>query len=535
MVSQSPVIAKKQASAMDGQAGKRYRLKKQQDVPNMQSSPSPSACSKSFQEAPSKRTAYKTDTGLDSRATATPRSKTGHGWGELSESEMKNRIGKLQEMGFTQQSAKKALATFKWDVNEALDHLVKSQTKGDIKCSTSYETSTNKLDAELTDSHEASTTASGLSSARSEPTNKSKGEVLMQLLRGGQQLAKEHNSVSLAPPPGFPRSLELNTMVPSDSLSLAPPPGFPQLPEDTQSVGSQSASPSGHDKAARPLSPPPGLMPPGLSKGSPPSPPPPSPPPTSSPRLANSVPPLPLLPPPLPPMLPPFAGLAPPPAPFLPLAAGAPPLLLGSWMPPFPFHPAFMPPPLVPFPATGLAPPFAPPLPLGPVSLPSNPAVNADSIQKDTAPKKHLARVKASWKHDAQSTETQLTLIEGDFVYVWNGSMTGHGWVYGEDLVDGSRAGWLPVSMLTTLPPYLVWLRAFKDVKASSPTEMEVKEGSVLLVNTMERTQAGWVWAEHPDAKATSPESAKEDAKTETEEEEKKKVGWVPVACLQWP
>lgn len=134
-------------------------------------------------------------------------------------------------------------------------------------------------------------------------------------------------------------------------------------------------------------------------------------------------------------------------------------------------------------------------------------------------------RVLHSWEKDS-GRDDQLAVERGKFVYVWIGSETPHGWVYGEDLDDGSRAGWFPLAMLAGLPPHLRWMRAYTDVSAAVPGEMEVHEGAVLLINVAARTAGGWIWAELPDAKEVSSKPMLGP--------DSKKLGWVPVSCLEW-
>lgn len=106
-----------------------------------------------------------------------------------------------------------------------------------------------------------------------------------------------------------------------------------------------------------------------------------------------------------------------------------------------------------------------------------------------------------------------------DFVRVWPHSQTELGWIYAEDPIDASRAGWLPSVVLDQVEEeHHAWLLVHKTMEATQPNQLDVKFGQVLKVNLKSRTPEGWAYAY-----AVSGTSSKTNA-----------AGWVPVISLCW-
>ena len=106
-----------------------------------------------------------------------------------------------------------------------------------------------------------------------------------------------------------------------------------------------------------------------------------------------------------------------------------------------------------------------------------------------------------------------------DFVRVWPHSQTELGWIYAEDPIDASRAGWLPSVVLDQVEEEdHAWLLVHKTMEAAHPNQLDVKSGQVLKVNLKSRTPEGWAYAY-----AVSGTSSKTNA-----------AGWVPVISLCW-
>ena len=107
-----------------------------------------------------------------------------------------------------------------------------------------------------------------------------------------------------------------------------------------------------------------------------------------------------------------------------------------------------------------------------------------------------------------------------DFVRVWPHSQTELGWIYAEDPIDASRAGWLPSVVLDQVEEeHHAWLLVHKTMEATHPNQLDVKFGQVLKVNLKSRTPEGWAYAYAVDEGTSSKTNA---------------AGWVPVISLCW-
>jgi len=119
---------------------------------------------------------------------------------------------------------------------------------------------------------------------------------------------------------------------------------------------------------------------------------------------------------------------------------------------------------------------------------------------------------------DASGQEdTLLAAQAGDFLRVWPHTQTDLGWIYAEDPMDASRAGWLPSLALEDEQDGHAWILVQKTMPAVHESQLNVEEGEVLKVNLSSRTPEGWAYAE----KVTP------SGKTDT-------AGWVPVISLWW-
>lgn len=129
-----------------------------------------------------------------------------------------------------------------------------------------------------------------------------------------------------------------------------------------------------------------------------------------------------------------------------------------------------------------------------------------------TPPRKRIERVSQSWTAEAP---TQLSVSEKEFVTVWWGTETAHGWVHAEGHEDTSRAGWLPLCVLRPLPEGHRWMQAVQNWKAMDESQCSVATGAMVIVWVSSRTPEGWTYAE-------------------TEQDGENKPGWLPVFCLAW-
>jgi len=143
-----------------------------------------------------------------------------------------------------------------------------------------------------------------------------------------------------------------------------------------------------------------------------------------------------------------------------------------------------------------------------------------DTAEVETVPvPKQLTRISKSW--EMEGAGAQLCVQEGDFVSVWQSSVTEHGWIYAEDPSCAEKAGWLPGCILEELPSHQVWIRATQNMEAAHETQLLVTEGAVYKVDVDTRTKEGWIYAE---ASGVTTES-EGDASVQ-------QAGWVPTFCF---
>jgi len=142
---------------------------------------------------------------------------------------------------------------------------------------------------------------------------------------------------------------------------------------------------------------------------------------------------------------------------------------------------------------------------------PAAETADLECIEADAAPppRKQLRQVLQPWGSEG----AEFAAREGNLVRVWADSETPHGWIYAEELDDGSRAGWLPSCVLEPLLSHEQWMMVHKTMDAIHETQLSVREKSWLKVNVTSRTEEGWAYAEV----ACSGQA-----------------GWVPVCCLDW-
>jgi hypothetical protein len=147
---------------------------------------------------------------------------------------------------------------------------------------------------------------------------------------------------------------------------------------------------------------------------------------------------------------------------------------------------------------------------------------NSES-QVESSQSKRLQLVCRSW--ETELADGQLSVKEGDFVSVWNSTVTEHGWVYAEDEKDSAKAGWLPGCVLEELQSSQRWMLATQSMEAmhGNETQLSVKEGTLYKVSVDTRTNEGWCYAE---SSAFSAENACDSGTSQ--------AGWVPVFCLEW-
>lgn len=146
------------------------------------------------------------------------------------------------------------------------------------------------------------------------------------------------------------------------------------------------------------------------------------------------------------------------------------------------------------------------------------------SLSVSVMPKRRLARVEHTWDCEPHSAETQMSVEEDSFVYVWSESKTAAGWIYAESLICGSRAGWLPASMLQQLPPNKCWMKVSKSCQAIYPTQLSVDLGNLVLVDVSQPPVGdGWVYAEQLGS-ATGCQAVDFTGMD----------GWVPIQCIVW-
>jgi len=137
-------------------------------------------------------------------------------------------------------------------------------------------------------------------------------------------------------------------------------------------------------------------------------------------------------------------------------------------------------------------------------------------------PKRQLAKVEHNWTCEAQCSDTQMTIEQDSFVYIWSDSTTSAGWVYAESLMCSSNAGWIPASMLQKLPVSKCWMRISTPCHSLYPTQMEVDVGNIILVDVSQSPAGdGWIYAE---AVASASGRIVTDIASE---------GWVPMQCIK--
>eukprot|EP00927_Polykrikos_kofoidii_P049396 TRINITY_DN43459_c0_g1_i1.p1 TRINITY_DN43459_c0_g1~~TRINITY_DN43459_c0_g1_i1.p1 ORF type:complete len:480 (+),score=70.79 TRINITY_DN43459_c0_g1_i1:98-1537(+) len=137
---------------------------------------------------------------------------------------------------------------------------------------------------------------------------------------------------------------------------------------------------------------------------------------------------------------------------------------------------------------------------------------------------KPLRRVCREWLADA--TMDVLGAHVGDFVCAWTSTETEQGWIYAEKVdVDGSksRSGWIPADILEETPKGRAWMQAVMSWSSPDKQQMEVTEGSILLVHTAWRSELGWMYAELVRRSGTSVDASSVCA------------GWIPDFCLNSP
>jgi hypothetical protein len=137
---------------------------------------------------------------------------------------------------------------------------------------------------------------------------------------------------------------------------------------------------------------------------------------------------------------------------------------------------------------------------------------------------KQLTRVSKAW--EMESTGGQLHVKEGDFVSVWQSTVTEHGWIYAEDASDADKAGWLPGCVLEELPSHQRWMRGLHNMEAAHETQLSVVKGEVYKVSVDTRTKEGWIYAEASGVATQSVGDASGGCQSQ-------RSGWVPAFCLE--
>lgn len=147
-------------------------------------------------------------------------------------------------------------------------------------------------------------------------------------------------------------------------------------------------------------------------------------------------------------------------------------------------------------------------------------------VELSETPNRRLERVQCVWAWGA-NMEVQFSVKRGQFVQVWAGSATEHGWVFAEDL-DGEQ-GWIPQGALAQLNGQR-WMRVVQNMEAVHATQLTVRSGDMLRVHVDSRTEEGWVYAEVDamDAEEKQGNDASETAQCNLE------AGWVPLFCFEW-
>lgn len=137
-------------------------------------------------------------------------------------------------------------------------------------------------------------------------------------------------------------------------------------------------------------------------------------------------------------------------------------------------------------------------------------------------PVKKINRVGQSW---GAGDGSQMTVVEGEFVEVWPGTKTEHGWIHGEKLhkVGGqAEAGWLPCCILRDPPDGRRWMKAIQDWEGQDESAGAVVTGVIVTVWVDTKTDQGWTYVEVDQEQVTTNLNAR------------LKPGWLPSFCLEW-
>lgn len=128
-------------------------------------------------------------------------------------------------------------------------------------------------------------------------------------------------------------------------------------------------------------------------------------------------------------------------------------------------------------------------------------------------PRKRLERAARSWPAEEAS---QLGVTEGEFIKVWSDTTTEHGWIHAENL-DASQVGWLPLVVLRELPDGQVWMKAKEVWKAMDESQCSVEVEDAVIVWVQTKTGEGWTYCECEKAAGVEAQQ-----------------GWLPAFCLDW-
>jgi len=131
-------------------------------------------------------------------------------------------------------------------------------------------------------------------------------------------------------------------------------------------------------------------------------------------------------------------------------------------------------------------------------------------------PRKKIERVARDWSAEDPS---QLSVEEGEFVSIWLGTDTDHGWIHAEKTTianDGvTSVGWLPVVVLQKLPETRRWMRTKQAWQAMGESQSNIEEGVCVVVWVDSRTAEGWTYIEASESSNMQP-------------------GWIPDFVLDW-
>lgn len=129
--------------------------------------------------------------------------------------------------------------------------------------------------------------------------------------------------------------------------------------------------------------------------------------------------------------------------------------------------------------------------------------ISPETAKADSESTRQFARVLRSWPEDDslsnQAVSSQLRARSGSLIQLWPGTTTELGWVYAERLNGGDSAGWIPLNVLTLLPPGYQWRRVLKSCQAFTESHLAAEQGSVLLVDASNITEKGWSYVEQLD------------------------------------